>query len=178
MAMLRYYTTLPPVGVSNLVSHNLRETYEETINPTVTDGICSEDGCCDNDLVHKDYNWELQFEDEYLEDNNSVLSPTTNPHDLDDEEKLLLPPYIYGFILRSRKWAMFDIDLIKDVQYTSGFDDLVLPQGHKETVRALVANHAREPAGKRRQTSGHQSMDLVRGKGKGLVILLHGAPGE
>jgi hypothetical protein len=178
MAMLRYYTALPPVGVFNLIGHNLRETYEETVNPTVPDGVCAEDGCCDNDLVHKDYNWDLQHEDKFLEDRKAVLAPTTDASDLEDDEKLLLPPYVYGFILRSRKWAMFNIDLIRDVEYTSGFDDLVLPPGHKETVRALVANHARIPTAKTGKNNSQKSMDLVRGKGKGLVILLHGAPGR
>ena len=178
MAMLRYYTNLPPVRVGNLIGHNLREIYEETINPTVNEGVCSEDGCCDNDWVHKDYNWELQYEDEFFDGHKAVLTPTEDPNDLEDEEKLLLPPYVYGFVLRSRKWAMFDIDLIRDVAHTSGFEDLVLPAGHKETVRALVANHAREPSHKGRKPHGPQTIDLVRGKGKGLVILLHGAPGK
>jgi len=177
MAMLRCYTNLPPVGLGSLIEHNLRETYEQTVNPTVTNGVCSEDGCCDNDWVHKDYAWDLQHEDHFFDEHKSILIPTTDPNDIDDEEKILLPPYVYGFVLRSRKWAKFDINLVKDVEYTSGFEDLVLPPGHKETVRALVANHSRSPnidVGKQKE---ERSIDLVRGKGKGLVILLHGAPG-
>ncbi|KAH6842428.1 hypothetical protein B0I37DRAFT_197161 [Chaetomium sp. MPI-CAGE-AT-0009] len=173
-AVLRYYTNLPRIGVINLTEHNLRETYEETVNPTVTNGVCSEDGCCDNECVHKDYDWELQREGQFFEDHKTILEPTTDPEDIDDEEKILLPPYVYGFVLRSRKWAMFDIDLIRDVDYTSGFEDLVLPAGHKETVRALVASHSRKT---RLSAHGEMTIDLVKGKGKGLVILLHGAPG-
>ncbi|KAI4701606.1 hypothetical protein J4E81_003346 [Alternaria sp. BMP 2799] len=178
MAMLRYHTILSPVGVGSLVGHNLRETYEETVNPTVTDGVCAEDGCCDNELVHKDYGWDMQHEERYMEDHRFDLEPTTDPADLDDEEKLLLPPFVYGFVLRSRKWAKFSIDCIRDVEYTSGFSDLVLPSGHKETVRALVANHARLPTTGGSGPHNQKSIDLVRGKGKGLVILLHGAPAE
>ncbi|KAI4631995.1 uncharacterized protein J4E87_002703 [Alternaria ethzedia] len=178
MAMLRYHTTLSPVGVGSLVGHNLRETYEETVNPTVTDGVCAEDGCCDNELVHKDYGWDMQHEERYMEDHRFDLEPTTDPADLDDEDKLLLPPFVYGFVLRSRKWAKFSIDCIRDVEYTSGFSDLVLPSGHKETVRALVANHARLPTTGGNGPHNQKSIDLVRGKGKGLVILLHGAPGD
>ncbi|CAN9363871.1 unnamed protein product [Alternaria alternata] len=177
MAMLRYYTTLSPVGVGNLVGHNLRETYEETVNPTVTDGVCAEDGCCDNELVHKDYGWDMQHEERYMEDHRFDLEPMTDPNDLDDDERLLLPPFVYGFVLRSRKWAKFSIESIRNVEYTSGFNDLVLPTGHKETVRALVANHARLPTSRDSGAQNQKSIDLVRGKGKGLVILLHGAPG-
>lgn len=178
MAVLRYYTDIDPVGLGNLIEHNLRETYEETINPTVTNGVCSEDGCCDNDWVHKDYGWDFQNEERFLDEHKAILAPTTDTDDIDEEEKVLLPPYVYGFVLRSRKWAMFDIDLIKDVEYTSGFEDLVLPPGHKETVRALVANHSRLPSPERKRQDRERSIDLVRGKGKGLVILLHGAPGK
>lgn len=177
-AVLRYYTNFPRIGITNLAEHNLRETYEETVNPTVTNGVCSEDGCCDNECVHKDYDWELQREAQFFEEHKTILEPTTDPEDIDDEEKILLPPYVYGFVLRSRKWAMFDIDLIREVDYTSGFEDLVLPAGHKETVRALVANHSRVSGLKRGLCQGEMSMDLVKGKGKGLVILLHGAPGK
>lgn len=176
MAMLRHYRNIPGVGIGDLTRHSLRETYEETVNPTVTDGVCSEDGCCANDWIHKDYSWQSKAEDNFLEEYKAMLVPTTDPDDLTDEEKLLLPPYVYGFVLQSRKWAKFQIDLISEAEYTSGFDDLVLPTGHKETVRALVANHARMPRPK--GLDDKQSMDLVRGKGKGLVILLHGAPGK
>ena len=178
MAMLRHYRNLSAVGIGDLVRHNLRETYEETVNPTVTDGICAEDGCCDNDWVHKDYSWQTESENAFFEDYKAVLTPTTDLEDIEDEEKLLLPPYVYGFVLQTRKWAKFEIDKIRDVTYSSGFDDLVLPAGHKETVRALVANHARMPGSVGSQMNGQLSIDLVRGKGKGLVILLHGAPGQ
>lgn len=70
-----------------------------------------------------------------------------------------------------------DIDNILPVHETcasfnDGFDKLVLPSGHRDIVRALVQTHAQ------RQGSFFQrEFDIVKGKGKGLVILLHGAPG-
>jgi hypothetical protein len=76
--MLRYHTTLSPVGVGNLVGHNLRETYEETVNPTVTDGVCAEDGCCDNELVHKDYGWDMQHETLSLRPTQPILMRRRN----------------------------------------------------------------------------------------------------
>ncbi|KAG8526824.1 uncharacterized protein KY384_008253 [Bacidia gigantensis] len=176
-AVFRTYTGLSPIGIGNLTEHNLRETYEETVNPTVTNGICSEDDCCDNENVHKDYDWDMQREEQFFDEHKIILAPTTDPNDIEDEEKILLPPFVYGFALRNRKWAMFDIDLIRDVDYSSGFEDLVLPPGHKETVRALVANHSRVPGPRNGVEQEDHSIDLVKGKGTGLVILLHGAPG-
>lgn len=177
--MLDHHTDVVAVGAGSLIEHNVRETFEETVNPTVTDGICSEDGCCNNECVHKDYSWDKELEGMFMEDHKGFLAPTSDMNEIEDEEKILLPPHVYGFVLRSRKWAMFDVDRIRDVEYTAGFEDLVLPPGHKETVRALVANHlSRMPGAKVNAREGDRSIDLVRGKGKGLVILLHGAPGK
>ena len=79
-----------------------------------------------------------------------------------------------------------DIDIVTDVKVEQkdvrdGFNDLVLPDEHKKIVRALVKTHARGP----RSTGGTKSansvtsrdIDLVKGKGRGLIILLHGVPG-
>ena len=72
------------------------------------------------------------------------------------------------------------IDLLQDVRANdsfdgqgSGFDDLVIPIEYKKTVKALVKSHA---LGSRSDGRDRQ-IDLVRGKGKGLIILLHGVPG-
>jgi len=52
------------------------------------------------------------------------------------------------------------------------------PPGHKESVKALVRNHAKPSLPGIGATSNiSAAMDLVRGKGKGLIILLHGEPG-
>ena len=53
---------------------------------------------------------------------------------------------------------------------SSAFDDLVIPDEYKRTVQALVKTQALGSG------NSHQ-VDLVRGKGKGLIILLHGVPG-
>jgi hypothetical protein len=114
---------------------------------------------------------------QWMNDEKDALDPVEDVNELEDVDRILLPYQVYGFILRSRKWATFNIDLVKDVEYTGGWSDLVLPSSYKETVLALVQNHARGP----RRHEGHANkpiqMDLVSGKGKGLIILLHGEPG-
>lgn len=77
-----------------------------------------------------------------------------------------------------------DIDLIQPVRTISagladGFDKLVLPAGHKDIVRALVKTHAKKLEGTEAKTpiNIQREFDIVKGKGKGLIILLHGAPG-
>ena len=115
--------------------------------------------------------------DEFLTNQKPHLAPVEDPEELGEDERLLLPYSLHGFVLRSKKWRTFNIDDVEDIKYNSGFDDLVLPQGHKDTLEALVNRHSHyvEAAGTRFEVK--RSMDLVTGKGKGLIILLHGAPG-
>ena len=150
-----------------MTPHNYGETYDyDPNNPERSNN------------VHSDHEWDLLYESAYIEEGYSWLAPTADPDEIEDDDKILLPPHVLGWVLRSRKWVRFNVDFIQDVSYTSGFDALVLPPGHKETVRALVANHARGPAESTKISSDDNSIDLVRGKGQGLVILLHGAPGN
>ena len=105
------------------------------------------------------------------------MAPVEDPEELGEDERLLLPYSLRGFVLRSKKWRIFNIDNIEDIKYNSGFDELVLPPGHKDTVEALVNRHSRSIEAAATKSEVKTSMDLVTGKGKGLIILLHGAPG-
>jgi hypothetical protein len=167
VAILHYFDSPVPTQAI-LVDHNHGETVDEFENTMFRDPNMS---------IHQDYTWDMQHEQAFFKEHKSWLAPTTDVEEIEDEDKILLPPHVLGFILRSRKWARFNVDLIQPVKYTSGFDALVLPDGHKETVRALVANHARTPFIPEKSSYADNSIDLVRGKGEGLVILLHGAPG-
>lgn len=112
-----------------------------------------------------------------MNEEKHALDPVEDVGDLTNDDAVLFPNRVYGFILRSRKWATFNIDLVKEVEYTGGWTDLVLPATYKETVLALVQNHARGPRRNKGQPGKQIQMDLVSGKGKGLIILLHGEPG-
>jgi len=59
---------------------------------------------------------------------------------------------------------------VKDVEYNeNAFESLVLPENQKEIVRALVESH--------KWNAAKTIDDVVQGKGKGLVSVLHGPPG-
>ena len=101
--------------------------------------------------------------------------------ELPNEVLMLLPPRVFGFALLNRKWYAFDIDRVEDIKNTDQtFDHLVLPPKHKKIMRALVQNHTRGSTTNELKADSVDedfSMDLIRGKGKGLIILLHGVPG-
>ncbi|KAK8063522.1 hypothetical protein PG996_008174 [Apiospora saccharicola] len=108
-------------------------------------------------------------------------------------EYLIMTRRVWAYIMRSRKWSELDVthlmsleregnsagiakDADTDTSNVRGhaFDQLVLPDGHKQMVKSLIAQHFK---GKREHTEDDEYSDIIRGKGKGLVILLHGAPG-
>ena len=74
--------------------------------------------------------------------------------------------------------AMVTVDGLRPVKrYDGGLKDLQLPMGHKRTIGSLVGSHFINRNAHLDDLEASYDADLVRGKGKGLVILLHGAPG-
>ena len=73
---------------------------------------------------------------------------------------------------------MLTMDGLRPVKrYQRGFRDLQLPMTHKRTISYLVNNHFNNRNADLDDLEASYDADLVRGKGKGLIILLHGAPG-
>ena len=98
--------------------------------------------------------------------------------ELSDEDLILLPNRVYGYIFKNRQFTSFDIDHLHDVTPSQeGFENLELPRGHRDMVQALVQTHFREKALYETTPEGVPDPDVIQGKGRGLIILLHGAPG-
>ncbi|KAL6904149.1 hypothetical protein GGI43DRAFT_399718 [Trichoderma evansii] len=151
--------------------------------------------CCKGDYVYADAYIEKKRYEEYAagimpnpEELNieppvaihprSLKELTAAKDSLTDDDLLIMPYRVFGFVLRSRKWAKLDLKYLTPVdeglKKKTAFDQLVLPTGHKDIVHCLVAQHFRDKAAR---VSDNEEVDIVRGKGKGLIILLHGAPG-
>ncbi|KAF2398233.1 hypothetical protein EJ06DRAFT_480744 [Trichodelitschia bisporula] len=86
----------------------------------------------------------------------------------------LLPGVVRAFALRNRKWVQVDLRKLQYIKQADGWNDLVLPKGHRKMVQAMVETHT---SWSNMQRKEKVEMDLVQGKGKGCIILLHGAPG-
>ncbi|KAI0023983.1 P-loop containing nucleoside triphosphate hydrolase protein [Xylariomycetidae sp. FL0641] len=89
----------------------------------------------------------------------------------------LLPGVVYGFALRERRWVSLDISRVHDIGEQKAFEDLVLPPGHRDLVLALVQSHDLGEDARAGSIGGGPETDIVKGKGKGTIILLHGEPG-
>ena len=107
---------------------------------------------------------------------NKLGNEDVDGSNFSEGELMLLPERVVAFDLHSRRYIIIGIDGLQPVEVKAeGWGDLKLPRGHKKMVQAQVEMHFREKE-IRQQYPGRQG-DLVRGKGQGLIILLHGAPG-
>ncbi|KAI1431677.1 P-loop containing nucleoside triphosphate hydrolase protein [Xylaria sp. CBS 124048] len=88
---------------------------------------------------------------------------------LSDEDACLTNATVRGFSFTAKKFLEFFVDNVSPIQWdTACFDALVLDAHTKKTIQALVSTHSKE----------RDSMDdIVNGKGRGLVCVLHGPPG-
>jgi SpoVK/Ycf46/Vps4 family AAA+-type ATPase len=164
----------PMIGTDNLVDDDKRELSE----PWMLNPMCDNAGCCGNDIIFRDYEVDEKERSEFKDSHKSLFE---SREDLTKDHKRLLPPMAYGFILRTRRWATFDIDALTIPDYeNSNWEDLVVDKQIKKTVLALVDNHERpgnDSGSGSRMERVLSSVELVQGKGRGLIILLHGEPG-
>ncbi|KAI0116394.1 hypothetical protein GGR51DRAFT_574691 [Nemania sp. FL0031] len=165
--------------------------------------ICTA-GCCRNERVHDDSYVEEKRNERFMHSllpssSEEMPSVAIIPRPLDteapenglaEEDFVIMSYRVFGFVLRNRKWAQLDLTHLSEIEpfevKTSGdensnenskehrlaFDELVLPDGHKDMILSLVTQHFRN-----KESLHNEQADIVRGKGKGLIMLLHGAPG-
>jgi hypothetical protein len=86
------------------------------------------------------------------------------------EEDLLICHYeVPGYSLASKTWGAFHIDHIQEIDYNiDAFSNLVFAEDKKRLIRSLVQQRSSQDEG---------FDDHIKGKGKGLIFLLHGPPG-
>lgn len=96
-----------------------------------------------------------------------------------DEDLLLLPRRLFGYALRERKFFQADVQYLRQVQTESdSFESLKINEDHIRIVNSVVSSHfQRKEMESLPGFMNFMDQDLIRGKGRGLVILLHGAPG-
>ena len=144
---------------------------------------CSIKGCtlCKVSDIFDDSRLDLERRSHFLDSTELIRYKPYAKGNLSEDQLELLPPRVYGYSLLDRKWFPLNIDLVDEIKTDigNGFDDLVLPAYHKQIMKALVRHHARgsRPTSGKAKAAAEFSTDLVRGKGRGLIILLHGVPG-
>lgn len=146
---------------------------------------CQVAGCRTCTDLYNDFLVDWKRREDYMKDNPLLICCTA--HELTDDHLALLPNRVYGYALQDRRWYALYVDTIEDIttRPSEAFNDLVLEGSHRRLIQALVRNQTRGPF----RSSARQepfvgspnilnNMDLVPGKGRGLIILLHGVPGK
>ncbi|KAL6810034.1 hypothetical protein J3E69DRAFT_377934 [Trichoderma sp. SZMC 28015] len=127
-----------------------------------------------------DYKWDAKSTGRLMGEEKAKWQKWNKDHPPEDEnDLLLLPGHVFAFIFRTRKWACLQLGrspggeqmLYKRIPRPEPWKDLQLPDGHKNLVQSLIESHTSK------STSRKLHFDLVRSKGKGVIILLHGVPG-
>ncbi|KAI0852333.1 P-loop containing nucleoside triphosphate hydrolase protein [Daldinia vernicosa] len=92
--------------------------------------------------------------------------------DLLDEDLIVTNATVRGFAFSVKTFLEFFVENLSPIKWDETyFDQLVLNPATKRIVQAMVSMHTQ-----RGQTSAGVD-DIVEGKGKGLVLVLHGPPG-
>ncbi|KAM0425124.1 hypothetical protein ACHAPT_009684 [Fusarium lateritium] len=87
-----------------------------------------------------------------------------------DEEYLIASPVFLGFSFSEKHWLELSVSGISDIKWNDkAWDSLVLQPGTKDLIKALVKS--------RKYHAANTIDDVIQGKGKGLVTVLHGPPG-
>ncbi|KAF2479971.1 P-loop containing nucleoside triphosphate hydrolase protein [Neohortaea acidophila] len=108
-------------------------------------------------------------DDENVATLDLVPEKTLDLDPLTEEQCLLANSMVRGFSFTEKKWLDFFVDRLAPINWNPNcFDELVLPSAQKDLVKALVATHIEQRVA---------FDDIVAGKGKGLILVLHGTPG-
>ena len=87
-----------------------------------------------------------------------------------EEEKFICcPSKIDAYSLLDKEWRTVNVSELRAVEFREdAFKRLVLNADHKTIVKSMVRSYLSKMTNFR---------DIVKGKGLGLVLLLHGSPG-
>lgn len=149
-----------------------REVQEGTLRANNTEE-CDFPGCDGNDFIHDDVLLDHIVAHQKLVHygRTSAKFQRNNLGDLTEADYMLFPSYVNGYVLNDRVWARLHLDALKPNSWIgSKFDALQIPPQHKTYLKALVAMCDR-------RFSNRLSLDVIPGKGQGVIILLHGKPG-
>jgi len=140
-----------------------RETFE-TVD-------CSIPNCKTCTDIFDDAAVDLNLRDRFIRSSRSLRG--ISRQNLTNDQLLLLPYRVCGYSLHRRKWYPLNVAQLQLVKVaTTAFERLILPPGHKEMLSVLFREKNQAP-----QQDEPENSDLIKGKSRGIIILLHGAPG-
>ncbi|KAI6767674.1 hypothetical protein HG530_005683 [Fusarium avenaceum] len=162
----------PQLGLLEATEIDLAETEEEILGIT---------------WYHTDAEVDFKATDEFMAlYQNDLDTNELGEVELSDEQLQLFTHIVPAYIFRTRRYVQLNVDLLSEIDKSDkarddSFEDLVIPESHRSLLTGLVKSLVVEPKVQSEPQSsdkGLTQIDLVRGKGRGLIILLHGPPGS
>lgn len=141
------------------IGHDLRELHEHNME----NADCSGPIGCVCTTNHTDYRQDTDEFNEFLRDNKHVIAAKTELSG--DEDAILLPKEVYGFVLKDRSWAVLSTapERLHDLEAADPWEDLVISPEVRSTVEALVERHVDRD--RKAARSGKANFgDFIRGK--------------
>lgn len=143
----------------------------------VPEGCALHEPCYDCGNIFDDNVVDKERAVRYKQDQHLLNKRDAGDHNLSEDHYLLMPAAVNAFVLRERCVFGIYVDLVQDLdgdhgesltelKKQSGFEDLVLPEGHGDLVEALVRTH--RSTRKRRDDEAKVQVDLIDGKGEGI----------
>lgn len=89
------------------------------------------------------------------------------------------PKDFFTYVIRERRFVLIDIRCLHGpvLEKTDDpFQKLQINEENKDMIQALVHSHLKKKEAERNGLE-IDTLDLIRGKGQGVIILLHGVPG-
>lgn len=104
-----------------------------------------------------------------------------NVLELSDDDLCLLPSRIFVYGLRNRKFVSVDIRYLQTSSIMENpFEHLKIPEKHKMMIQSTVFEHFEKKKVQREAAKIDRELpdqDFIGRKGRGLIFLVHGAPG-
>ncbi|KAI1854569.1 hypothetical protein JX265_007560 [Neoarthrinium moseri] len=108
----------------------------------------------------------------------SSYNKITLKRKLTAHQYLLCQYEIEAFIFATRDWEMLHVKNLADPKFDENMiNSLVMEEDRKRTLKALAKSFARIDKDGNEMLRDMWAADFVKGKGQGLVLLLHGKPG-
>ena len=106
----------------------------------------------------------------YYERDLKLFKPESADHlNMTEDEYIICTDVVRGYCLTQRKWGSFYISFLSDIKWNeTAFDSFIFDARYKKIILSLVEAHGKSAA---------EFDDIIKGKGLGMVFLLHGEPG-
>lgn len=133
-----------------------------------------------DNIYQREWN-QLVATDRMLSRANTANGKNDNVLELNDDDLCLLPSRIFVFALRERRFFSVEIRYLKPSSTMENpFENLQIPDKHKNMIESTVFEHFEKKKLQREAAKQNRELpdqDFIGRKGRGLIFLLHGAPG-